>query len=47
MDSRTGIDFGTLCDELDALIAAAETAAVSRSRRERVLTDGYARAMAR
>jgi hypothetical protein len=39
------IDFGTLCDELDAIIAgppARDEAA--RARCERTLTDGYARA---
>ena len=39
------IDFGTLCDELDAIIAgppARDEAA--RARFERTLTDGYARA---
>ena len=40
------IDFGTLCDELDAIIAgppARDEAA--RARFERTLTDGYARAL--
>jgi hypothetical protein len=39
------IDFGTLCDELDAIISgppARDEAA--RARYERTLTDGYARA---
>ena len=41
----TAIDFGTLCNELDAIIAgppARDEAA--RARFERTLTDGYARA---
>jgi hypothetical protein len=45
MTSPASIDFGALCDELDALITgppASDEAA--RAKFERTLTDGYARA---
>lgn len=47
MVSPASIDFGTLCDELAALIddPPAEDD-VARARLERTLTDGYAQAMA-
>jgi hypothetical protein len=38
-------DFGNLLQELDALIAAPESGVPPRSRIERTLTDGYARAL--
>jgi hypothetical protein len=49
-DNRIGmtpaaIDFGTLCDELDAIIAGPPAPdEASRARFERTLTDGYASA---
>jgi hypothetical protein len=46
MPSPAAIDFGTLCDELDALIngpPAGDEAA--RAQLERTLTDGYASAL--
>jgi hypothetical protein len=46
MSSPTAIDFGTLCDTLDALIAAPPARdQASRAELERTLTDGYASAM--
>ncbi len=46
MASRASIDFGTLCGELDALIAAPPTRdAAARAKLERTLTDGYASAL--
>ena len=45
MTSLGAIDFGTLCDELDALIVGPPARdEASRARFERTLTDGYARA---
>jgi ABC-type phosphate transport system auxiliary subunit len=46
MASRAAIDFGTLCGELDALIAAPPTRdEAARAQLERTLTDGYASAL--
>ena len=42
-----GVDFSTLCDELEALIGApARRDAAARAHLERTLTDGYAQALA-
>lgn len=46
MGPRHMIDFGALCDELEALIGAPpRNDDASRARLERTLTDGYAQAM--
>jgi hypothetical protein len=46
MNPSAAIDFHTLCDELDALIAAPPARdQAARARLERKLTDGYAGAM--
>ena len=46
MAPPTPIDFGTLCDELDALIEAPPARDnAARASVERTLTDGYASAM--
>ena len=46
MARPAAIDFGTLCDELDALVSAPPTRnAVARKELERTLTDGYASAL--
>ena len=46
MGSRAAIDFGDLCDSLDALIAApTEHDEAARAELERTLTDGYASAL--
>jgi hypothetical protein len=46
MAPSTAIDFGTLCDELDALIEGPPARDdVARARLERTLTDGYAQAL--
>ena len=45
MTSHAAIEFGTLCDELDALIKSPPASdEKTRARFERTLTDGYARA---
>jgi hypothetical protein len=45
MTPPAAIDFGALCDELDALIAAPPARDdAARARFERTLTDGYAQA---
>jgi hypothetical protein len=45
MTPDAAIDFGTLCDELDALIKSPPAGdEKTRARFERTLTDGYARA---
>jgi hypothetical protein len=45
MTPDVAIDFGTLCDELDALIKSPPARdEKTRARFERTLTDGYARA---
>ena len=45
MTSPAAIDFGALCDELDALITAPPARdEATRAQFERTLTDGYARA---
>jgi hypothetical protein len=45
MTPTAAIDFGTLCDELDALIAGPPARDdATRADVERTLTDGYARA---
>ena len=45
MTSPAAIDFGSLCDELDALIEGPPARdEATRERFERTLTDGYARA---